>query len=137
MSSTVGSPTPKVTYPLSKIGISKRFTSEGIVVLLTKRCAINDGYRHISVILTMSEQDVEHYHGPSCPWSGPGVKRWRGEGEAYSSASIPSSIIYKLAKAKLSSSGTSLWKERPDGVTALCAYDNWIRKIKILRVERG
>lgn len=27
----------------------------------------------ISVILTMSEQDVEHHHGPSYPWSGLGV----------------------------------------------------------------
>ena len=43
----------------------------------------------------MSEQDAEHHHDPIHSWPGSGVKRCREGGEAYSFASILSSVIYE------------------------------------------
>ena len=75
----------------------------------------------ISVNLTTSEKDVENHHVPNYPWPGLGVKRWRGEGEVYSFASILSFVIYERGPNNrlVVSSGTSLlW----NGQMALCEH---------------
>jgi len=124
MSNTVGPPTRKTTYPLSN-GISN--------VHIWARCSTYEALRlklwlstH-QCSLTMSEQDVEHHHDPFYSWSG--VKRWRGEGEAYSSASTLSSVIYEVVWQRrqtirlvgVSRVTSHLTMERPDG-----AVRDWI-----------
>lgn len=81
-SNTVGPPTRKATYPLlNKISNVSQLSALQGFAALTKRCAQNYGYRHISVVLTMSEQDMEHHHDLFYyySWLRPVVKRWRGK----------------------------------------------------------
>jgi hypothetical protein len=67
---------------------------------------------------------VERHHDPFYSWSGPGVKRWQGEGDAYFSASILSSVIYEV-----------VWRRGP-ARRRVRAHDDCIA-VLFLGIQRG